>query len=235
MAYWFPTYLPSSLHTVDIDDINGTFTVLWDTTVGGLTSDNIAEGAFLKGDVALGDVYRWHRATNVVDHTWNRTSGWTAALAAGVRQFHRRGVWEPVEGYTKEIDTRGGVFRIVASFQADDDDDYYGGTTNPAGASYGAKYAIRVNGRIIWESSTGSGEEDNERYEPAATTAVVGATRRGKYVPVRIKAMVALPPGRHLLELVIRTPPISTTSYPKKTVHVSNGTFYALEMVSSWQ
>ena len=238
MPYVFPKHRLEANTPMDYEEVNENFQDLIGEASGGLNEHNFNSNTFTQG-VAISSVEPmacWWDVNVTMDPAVNvgyvvevgASSGSEPSLTTdNPDYFYQRGqgTWEVIAGLTKEITATGGLYWLLASLQHDGRTKYI---VDPEFFlnHYGALYAIRINGRIVYETVTG-GVHNNPiiaqgsvRDGEGVFDAKVKITNTGEKVydthaihgdtgllPISLDFIVDLPPGTHTIDVVMQTLP----------------------------
>lgn len=194
MSLIYPTYLADAGSVMDADKVSEALGKVADEVDGNLGEQNWDQDGFTSraDDLETDAVLRIdHYAQAVNWTTLNAVSEPTAGPANSIR-VPMNVYWSSL--IRREYTTcRGGMYRIVASFQVD-----AGAST--AVATYwdelaGIAFAFRVNGTLVSESNTGGDERSNDPTGEALDMDAFAVT---------MTISVYLSPGANVVELVGR-------------------------------
>lgn len=202
MSWKYGPFTVSTREVVDVDTINESLLAIIEEVTGELNEHNFAEDAFagvdrtiLAEDIGL----RLHHEFQEANPNDPPTA---AANTPNVVPVSTR--WQAVDPtMTKTVTTKGGKLWIMASFQC---------RTN---ATYGALFAIEINGVVLGDSLIGSGDIDNDRLDQPSGGGVAPFTFNLGSVPcvwlpnagaLVIEAVVTVSPGQYIIRPVMRNP-----------------------------
>jgi hypothetical protein len=196
MAWKYPKHRTRDAQPMDLDALNTNFETVVQEMQGNLNEHNWASGAFTSPEAyAKGAVLRVRRTSNEVVPmaAYPLPSSEPPANVADVisgtpYQVLPNYEWGAVMSQTVRTDAT--ILWIMASFQHSVSD--YAGT-----ARNGVMYAIRLDGIVLTETITGSGE----RFTDAKGEGIDGD---GTHMPFAIEAIVPVVAGPHTVELVAR-------------------------------
>jgi hypothetical protein len=148
MAEIFFPRLPSEYAVVDYDVINDTFSVIAREVQGQLNEHNFELDMITTVAQMEGDIYA---------RTYSEATAYDPDIDYGAPNavpVVAVGSWQVIRDY--EGQSTGGFLWVMFSAQIDPGDDQM------AYHPDGIQLAIRVNGAVIWESCTGSGDYDQD-------------------------------------------------------------------------
>ena len=259
MSYVFPKHRLKADTPMDYEEVNENFQDLVGEASGGLNEHNFSSDTFSSGvaNVPSTPVMCWFGANKKVDPAYQcitsqielggRGSGiGYNALNPDLYSQRVQGVWDVISGLTRTFSATGGTYWILGSLQHDGRSKMLTTQASPDyfWNHYGALYAIRINGQIIYETITG-GVHNNPVVSRGtirmgrAGHKLVSFSNSGEKVydthaihgdtglfPVSLDFIVQLPPGTHTIDIIMQTLP-----HPQAgNVSVSNRELIVLEM-----
>lgn len=233
MSIPLPKWCPATGDTIDPDDWNDNFRILYDEMSGRLNEHNHQSSAFQRTDLDPSAVYR---ATHV--HGDDETTPTQFTTGVNTYATPRDGAWHQVIattfGDTTGTEFPGGLVWFIASFQASFD--LAGGESR---AQDHQQFALRIDGVLIPETITGSGEPDNDLIPTGddSNPPFPGPTIEDDGVGVHTIEAVSLDwlleidPGVHTVELVARRAVLNLGSVPNDG-YVKNRELIVLALVN---
>ncbi len=223
MSWKFGPFTVSTRDVVDVGTINESLLSVIEEVTGELNEHNFAENAFDnsdRGKLAEDIGFRVHHAYQEADP--NHPSGATTAVdTPNVLPVSTR--WQAVDPtLVKTVTTKGGKLWVMASFQC------------RINATFGALFAIEINGTILGDSLIGTGDIDNDRLAQASGGVAPFSFTFGPvpciWLPdagaIVIEAVVPVSPGQYVIRPVIRNPRLGT----EVVQDVSNRELIVVEM-----
>lgn len=221
MSWKFGPFTVSTRDVVDVDTINESLLSVIEEVTGELNEHNFAENAFDnsdRGKLAEDIGIRVHHVYQEADPN-DPADG--SATTPNVLPVSTR--WQAVDPtLTKTITTKGGKLWIIASFQCQ------------IAATFGALFAIEINGTVLGDSLIGTGDIDNDRLAQASGGVAPFSFTFGPvpcvWLPnagaIVIEAVVPVSPGQYVIRPVIRNPRLGSEVIQE----VSNRELIVLEM-----
>jgi len=221
MSWKFGPFTVSTRDVVDVDTINESLLSVIEEVTGELNEHNFAENAFDnsdRGKLAEDIGIRVHHAFQAANPN-DPADG--SAITPNVLPVSTR--WQAVDpSLTMTITTKGGKLWIIASFQCQ------------IAATFGALFAIEINGTVLGDSLIGTGDIDNDRLAQASGGVAPFSFTFGPvpciWLPdagaIVIEAVVPVSPGQYVVRPVIRNPRLGSEVIQE----VSNREFIVLEM-----
>lgn len=205
---------------LDYSDMNAAMRGI--ATVGGaldyhnFSRSGIDDRESLEADVAFTWAVAAQEADLDFDHGGPLLSDY---VALDVHVTALQGFWVPIADMTVTVRTKACMLWATFTGQHDNDDDGYDSGANASSTSYGAMYAIEVDGTIISESIIGSGELSNEVYDTSSGAGFTTPAVWGSQVAVLTECMVPVPAGVHVIRAMTYMPAASSS---QKLNFVSN-------------
>lgn len=193
MAWKYPKTRSRATQPMDLDALNENFEVVVQEMQGNLNEHNWAANAFTDAeDYALGAVIRVRQfAAEVVPMAAiSPPPASTAAVVSGT-PYRALPDFEWGQVITQTVQTDVSALWIMASFQHS--------VSDPAGSVQrsGIQYAIRLDGTVLTETITGSGERQTDVNGE-------GYDGDGTNMGFVVDAVVPVTAGPHQIELVAR-------------------------------
>jgi len=213
MSTVYPKRRIRNTHVVDPVSFNENILVFTEAAGGQLGEQNWKEDAFSSStadrDLFSANIgFTVRKAIEEVDYSSINTGGTKtdaaqSAASLGGFEIPKTGSWSTVTGCTLDFDTVGSVAFIFARalYWTSDDEVVVGGVGNHP-ADPGIMLALRVDGNLIPETITGSGELANDLVNSTNSPGICVSSYDAH--PIVTRTLEPLPPGRHTIELVAR-------------------------------
>jgi hypothetical protein len=244
MSWRFPRYQIFDADVIDYHAWNENAIPFVEEATGMLNEHNFKYGAFndlSKWDDDVG--YRLHHVQQAADPNSYRAGG---SVSNGVRDddgdgdglrdetgippnfvwMISRGGWARIDDMIITLNTPAQGAQLWIQFSAQFELWRGKNFDIVSDVDWGAQFAIRVDGAVVYESLVGSGELDNDPASEGAGVRNAPAIWGRRY-PVSMDCIVEVPPGAHVVEVVFYS---ESANYD--TSHfVSNRELIVLEML----
>tara|TARA_R100000655_G_scaffold16609_1_gene35986 strand:+ start:615 stop:1292 length:678 start_codon:yes stop_codon:yes gene_type:complete len=199
MAQRFPKHNPKGGEVMDVESYNESFRPVVEELGGRLNENNWKSGAVSSiDDCSAGYALRVRHAHTTVNWTALNSFGQPEASPTGAFKVNQLMEWQVIDGLSVTFTTRGLLLWVMASLQYDGAELLHGGSANYyAYLEFGIQFGIRVNGFVVEESIVGGLERSND---------VKGEGYCSDIAPVVFDALVPVPPGEVVVEIVTRMP-----------------------------
>lgn len=192
MAWKYPKHRTRDTQPMDLDALNTNFETVVQEMQGNLNEHNWASGGFVSEyTTTMGAVLRVKRSSesvNVMTQFGTPPATKAAVISGTPYQVTPNYEWDVVMTHVVKTDATN--LWIMASFQHSVSDV---ATT----ARTGIQYALRLDGTVLTETITGSGERSTDPNGE-------GIDGDGTHMPFAIEALIPAVAGPHRIELVAR-------------------------------
>jgi len=199
----------ANTYLLDVDEINDVLGVFSNELVK-LNEHNWTDGAF--EDIVVNDLAAPSFA--ITCHQDINEREWTSPGSTGVA-IPQATRWSAVPGTSIAFQSSGGKALVIYSFQL--------GTGTYAQDQSGLNFCIEVDGTPMLNALLGTGDHQNDDIDKGVNVVYGGGGVTGTYgsspsfksraMPIRVQAIVQLPPGRRVVRLLARNLFTDDTAY----------------------